>query len=150
MNAQEQEVLQEFQSKLAETFVEGDAVDQLQDQYCALREVYDPKEKALKMSKKEIDEVADKLLAVLDESHDKKVGGIRKTLNWLLDFTAKRKSTEITNKKKLVEILGLETYLEISSISIEDLKKYLTPKQVAEVSEELYTGKRTLKVAKVT
>jgi hypothetical protein len=150
MNAQEQEVLQEFQSKLAEKVVEADAVDVLQDQYCALREVYDPQEKALKIAKKEIDAVGEQLLAVLDENNDKKVGGIRKTVNWLLDFTAKRKSTEITNKEKLIKILGMQTYLEISTISIEDLKKYLTPAQVAEVSEELYNGKRTLKVAKAS
>lgn len=153
MTEQEQELLQTQQlgsltKIITAEKIEADATDQLQDMYCSLREVYDPQEEALKIAKKEIDEVAEQLLSALDQANDEKVDGIRKTVNWLLSFTAKRKSTEITDKKKLIEILGLEAYLAISTVGITEMKKYLTPAQVKQVSTELYSGKRTLKYAK--
>lgn len=157
MTEQEQEMLQEQQiSQLskagASTAVvlgeSSDSLDQIQDLYCSLREVFDPQEEALKIQKKEIDAVQEDLLNAIDKVNDEKSDGIRKTMKWLLSFTAKRKSTEITDKKKLIEILGLEAYLAVSTISITDMKKYLTPIQISQVSTELYTGKRTLKYAK--
>lgn len=152
---QEQELLQQVQldqviSPSVKELGDADNLDAIQDLYCSLREVYDPQEEALKIQKKEIDAVQEDLLTAIDAANDEKADGVRKTINWLLSFTAKRKSTEITDKKKLIEILGLEAYLAMSTVSITDLKKYLTPIQVKQVSSELYTGKRTLKYAKVT
>lgn len=156
MTEQEQEMLQEKQvanlakvgASTASILLEGGKLDEIQDLYCSLREVYDPQEEALKIQKKEIDAVQEDLLNEIDKVTDEKMDGIRKTVKWLLSFTAKRKSTEITDKKKLIEILGLEAYLAVSTISITDMKKYLTPVQIKQVSTELYTGKRTLKYAK--
>lgn len=123
-------------------------VDALQDEYCTIREKFDPAKKKFDILKKELETAADKLLFELDASHDKAAEGIRKTAKWLLSFTAKRKSTTLTDKKKLLALLGADLYLELSEISVENMRKYLTPQQLKLVATEDYTGKRTLKVAK--
>ena len=124
--------------------VEADAVDQLQDLYCALRQVIDPQAAALKIQQKELAEIEEALLAAIDAEHAPQQAGVRKTPNYLLSFAAKGKQTTITDKKKLIEMIGLEAYLAIAEISITDMRKYLTAAQVAQVSQEEHKSKRRL------
>ena len=128
--------------------IEQDTMDKLQDLYCELRAKLDPKLAAIKIEQNEVDAVEEQLLAHLDTNYPIDKGLVRKTQQWLLEAGFKGKATEITDKKGIIAILGLDTYLELSSISITDLKKYLTPPQVAKVSKEVHKNKRRIKYAK--
>lgn len=145
-----QEQIKTLVKPVAEGVSEDQLFDQLQDEYCAARVKFDPIKKQFEIKKKELETSQDKLLALVDAANDKAAEGIRKTAKWLLSFTAKRKATSLTDKKKLIELLGQDLYLELSEISVENMRKYLTPQQVKLVATEDYLGKRTLKVAKNT
>ena len=54
--------------------------------------------------------------------------------------------TEVVDILKAVEFLGEELFLKLAKISVTDLKKYLTPEQVAQVTETEYKTKRRVKV----
>ena len=132
----------------SEKQIHEESLSKLVDLYCSLREVLDPKLAAIKIEQKEFEEVEKELLSAIDQTVKPEDSGVHKTLTYLLSFAAKGKSTSITDKKKIIEILGLDTYLELSEISITDMKKYLTPAQVALVSKEEHKTKRKVTWAK--
>lgn len=129
--------------------IKSEAFDELQDIYCALRQELDPKLAALKIQQKELADVEESLLAALDSTYKPHEDGVRKTEKYLLSFAAKGKATTITDKKKLIEILGLDAYLAMAEISITDMKKYLTAAQVKLVATEVHKNKRRLTYAPV-
>lgn len=65
--------------------------------------------------------------------------------NYYCEFGAKSKSTNITDVKKLHELLGDDVFYEIAKVGIGDIKKYLSLQEQAAVIEEVQEGKRSLK-----
>lgn len=59
---------------------------------------------------------------------------------------AKGKKTELTDAHRAYEILGPELFFKLVSLSITDLKKYMTPEQVAEVTKTTHKTKRRVKI----
>ena len=66
-------------------------------------------------------------------------------------FSSCVKGTQITSMKQAHKLLGDETFYQIASISVGDLKDYLTPEQRAKISKEDHTETRKVvgKPAKV-
>jgi hypothetical protein len=124
------------------------AFDQLVDLYCELRSVIDPKLEALKIEQKELTEVETQLMAAIDEQHQPEDESIRKTQQWLLSFGPKGKQFQLEDKKKLIELLGLGTFIELAEVSVTHIRKYLTESQVAQVGKDVRKTKRKLSYAK--
>lgn len=133
-----------IKAKIKTEAADDEAADQLQNLYCQLRIKIDPKREELKILEKELKPVEEALLEAIDEASEGHEEGVRKTEEFLLSFSAKGKQTDITDKKKLIEILGLEAFIALASISITDMKKYLTDVQVKQVSKESHKTKRKL------
>lgn len=56
-----------------------------------------------------------------------------------LAFGVKGKAREVTNKEKLIELLGADVYIDISDVKLKDIDNYLTLPQ----REEVLTTSRT-------
>lgn len=63
-----------------------------------------------------------------------------------IELGAKGSKTVITDKEKVLELLGEKVFFELAQISITDLKKYLTEDQIEEVTETTRPNKRRAKV----
>ena len=47
---------------------------------------------------------------------------------------------------KVLDVLGLENYKKVTSVSVTSLRKYCTPEQFSEVADESHSGARRLTV----
>lgn len=98
-----------------------------------------PLEKSVSASEKEILKAVDE---VIDESVDITLLGE----DYDLVIGPKGQRTEVTNTLRAAELLGEDLFLKLATVSITNLKKYLTPEQVAEVTKTEYKTKRRVKV----
>lgn len=64
-------------------------------------------------------------------------------------FSACSNKVEITDMPGLVKKIGLDTFLEIASVTVTDLKKVLSENEIAQFSEKKQ-GSRTLKAVEPT
>lgn len=129
--------------------IESESLDQLIDLYCSLRQKLDPKLAALKIEQKELEEVEKELLTALDGQHEPGEEGVRKTLAWMLSFGMKGNQFEVKDKKKLIQLIGIDMFLEIAEVSVTNMRKYLTVPQLAQVGEDVRKSKRKLTYAPV-
>ena len=53
---------------------------------------------------------------------------------------------EISNTELLSDMLGMELFLKLAKVSVADLKAYLTPDQLAQVTKSEFAIKRRVKV----
>jgi hypothetical protein len=53
---------------------------------------------------------------------------------------------EITNTELLSDMLGMELFLKLAKVSVTDLKAYLTPDQLVQVTKSEFAIKRRVKV----
>jgi len=60
---------------------------------------------------------------------------------------AKAKSRVITDKDKVLDFIGAETFINISKVSLTDIDAYLTPEQKEQVLESSQTGARKITVS---
>lgn len=143
-----QDVVEQVQKDVQLSSIDHEALDQLQDTYCDLRKELDPITSKLKIRIKELATVEESLQEALDESYDVASPIIRKTKKYLLDASPRKKARIVKSKEKLIEYLGVETFLAVAEVSIKDMEKYLTPQQLDDVLEEIYKNKRTLNYSK--
>ena len=66
-----------------------------------------------------------------------------------LKLGAKGRSTHITNMELAVDLLGEELFLKLANITMKDLKAYLTPEQLEQVTATKYATKRRVKIEKI-
>lgn len=98
-----------------------------------------PLEKSVAAGEKEILKSVDEVLhesvdvTLLGEDYDLVIG-------------PKGQRTSITDPLAAAKMLGEDLFLKLAKVSITDLKKYLTPEQVAQVTETKYSTKRRVKV----
>lgn len=62
-------------------------------------------------------------------------------------FSKPSNKTTVTDMRKVFEFLGEELFLQLASISMEDLKSYLTKRQLDEVTKVTPSGSRSFKSA---
>lgn len=141
---------EELTTQLAVVGAEESALDQLVDLYCVLREILDPKLAALKIEQKELADVEGQLMAALDDLYSPEDESVRKTLKYLLSFGPKGEQFQLEDKKKLIDIIGLGTFIELAEVSVTNLRKHLTEAQLAEVGKDVRKTKRKLTYAKKT
>lgn len=148
---QKQEKAWKDQVKTAKTLavIDHEALDELQDTYCALREKLDPDIKKFKILTKELDGADEALQTALDEIYAVSQPVVRQTQNYLLDASARKKARIVKSKEKLIEFLGVETFLKVAEVSIKDMEKYLTAQQLDEVLVEIHKNKRSLNFSKL-
>lgn len=79
---------------------------------------------------------ANDTITVTGERHIVKVG-------------AKGKSRTITDLKRISKMMGKKVFMSICSVTLSNVDKYLTPDQVAEVTESKQEGARSIKVEDV-
>lgn len=95
---------------------------------------------------KSVDAGEKEILKTVDEVFDE---GTPVTLNgeeYDLVIGPKGQRTEIVDTLAAAQMLGEELFLKLATVSITNLKKYLTPEQVAAVTETKYATKRRVKV----
>lgn len=63
-----------------------------------------------------------------------------------LQLAAQGKRTELSDTERLFEILGLELFLKLATVKVADLKSYLNPDQLVEVTSSSYAIKRRVKL----
>lgn len=118
------------------------------DIYLAKKADYEKKAAKLAPLAKELSDMEAQFVGVVDESvaDDKDVllTGTDPTLH--VHVSAKGQNTTITDKPKLIELLGQEQFNELATIGITDARKYLTPKQMDAISATERKTKRRLKV----
>ena len=98
-----------------------------------------PLEKAVTAAEKEILNSVDE---VFDEATDVTLFGEE----FDLVIGPKGQRTTLVDTLKAAEMLGEDLFLKLATISITNLKKYLTPEQVEAVTETKYATKRRVKV----
>lgn len=130
--------------------IKHDTLDVLQDLFCSLTTELAPKIAEIKIKEKELKGVEDQLQAGLDELYGVAEDGNRSTDAYIMQYSAKGKATVVTDKKALVEALGLGLFIELAEITLENLKKHLTVAQQATLLKELNKNKRRLKFAPIS
>lgn len=118
------------------------------DAYLAKKADYAKKAAKLEPLAKEIAELEAQFIAVADEAlpADEQTVLVGTDPKTRIEVSAKGNQTKITDKQKLIELIGTEQYLEVATIGITDARKYLTEKQFNSVSVTERVTKRRLKV----
>ncbi len=130
--------------------IESDALASLVNLFCATDSEIEPKRAELKIEEKQLAEIEKELQASLDQANQPEDDGVFKTDEWVLQYAAKGKATQVIDKQKILNILGAKVFLELADFKIADLKKYLTAAQFEEVTKEVRKNKRKLDYAKVS
>src|SRR5271166_2626916 len=99
---------------LDKTINAHEALDQIQDLFCALSAALKPKLDEIKIQEKELKGVEDEMQAALDSLYPAADDGTRKTDSWLMEYSAKGAATVVIDKKALVEALGLGLFIELA------------------------------------
>jgi len=96
----------------------------------------------------EFDMMKKAFLAALDDTFGAYEKGVLNLDNGSVSYTMKKASNTINTagKKKIIDQLGFDTYIELSTVSMTKLKDYLSKKVRDEIVETDRKGARTLKV----
>lgn len=116
------------------------------DEYASLRTKLDKKKDKLKPLEKKVGSLEKGILgavdAVLDPSASIDLQGEENELK----VGPQGQRAELVDTEKAMDILGQELFLKLAKISMTDLKAYMTPEQISEVTESKYAIKRRVKV----
>lgn len=116
------------------------------DEYAGLKAKLTKKQEKLAPLTKEVASLEKGILGAVDEVVDASVPLDLQGYENELKIGAKGEKTALTDIELARDILGEETFMKLVSISITDLKKYMTPEQVEQVSSKSYAIKRRMKV----
>ena len=137
-------------AKKIESQTETEALDQIIGVYCNLRMKLDPKISELKIETKDLDFVEKELLSLIDTLAPAGEEGTIQTDKFLLHFSKKGDTFKVSDKKKLIEFLGIDQFLEIAEVSVTNIRKYLTKDQVEAIGKDIPTTKRKITYAEKT
>jgi hypothetical protein len=111
--------------------------------FAKAKETYEKVSKPFeKLEKAFLEDVADPLLASNEETV--LVGD-----EYDVEIGPKGNRTEITDKKLLIEKLGLDLFLKIATVSVEDMKRYLTDDELKECIANVRKTKRPTNASKL-
>ena len=116
------------------------------DEYASLKTKLDKKKAKLAPLEKEVGKLEKGILGAVDEILDPSVSIDLQGNESELKVGPKGQRTELADAEKAMDILGTELFLKLAKISITDLKAYMTPEQLAEVTQSTYAIKRRVKV----
>lgn len=116
------------------------------DEYADLRAKLDKKQEKLAPLVKEVASLEKGILGAVDEVVDPGTPLDLQGYENELKIGPKGERTSLNDVEAARDILGDEVFMKLVSISITNLKKYMTPEQVDQVSSTSYAIKRRMKV----
>ena len=116
------------------------------DEYADLRAKLDKKQEKLAPLVKEVASLEKGILGAVDEVVDPGTPLNLTGYENELVIGAKGEKIAITEIGFIVDMLGMDTFLKLATVSTTNLKKYLTPEQLEEVTKKSYAIKRRMKV----
>ena len=131
---------------LADSIVQPEVVDE----YATLKNKLTKRQDNLKPLAKQVSDLEKGILGATDEVLDPSVKVTIPGEAFELELGAKGQKTILTDVDKVFEILGFETFMKVAKVSVSDLKSYLNPDQLEEVTE-IKAGaiKRRVKIVKL-
>jgi len=132
----------EVTKELSQDIIAPEVVDEFAE--AALK--YGKKMEKLAPLKKSVEGQEKAILATVDDVVDPATGLTLHGYNHEVVLGPKGNKTEVVNVAKAAEYLGFDLFMELASVSITDLKKYLTPDQVEEVTKVSRKNKRRVKI----
>lgn len=119
---------------------------ELVDEYASKKSKLDKKTAKIAPLKKEVDKLEKGILGAVDEvihpSNPIDLSGIESELK----IGKQGLRTELSDAEAVFDILGAEVFFKLAKISTTDLKAYLTPDQLKEVTISKYAIKRRIKI----
>ncbi len=116
------------------------------DEYAAKKAKLEKKLEKLAPLTKKVDNLAKGILGAVDEVVDPSVPVDLQGYENELKIGAQGEKVAITEIELIVEMLGMGTFLKLATVSTTNLKKYLTPEQLEQVTKKSYAIKRRMKV----
>jgi uncharacterized protein YkvS len=116
------------------------------DEYANIKAKLAKKQEKLAPLAKEVASLEKGILGAVDEVVDPSVALDLQGYENELKIGAQGEKIAITEIGFIVDMLGMETFLKLATISTANLKKYLTPEQMDQVTKKTYAIKRRMKV----
>ena len=116
------------------------------DEYANLKAKLEKKQEKIAPLAKEVASLEKGILGAVDEVVDPSVSLDLQGYENELKIGPKGERTSISDIEGILDIMGMETFLKLCTVSTTNLKKYLTPEQVEAVTKTSYAIKRRMKV----
>lgn len=116
------------------------------DEYAVAAAKLEKRAEKLKPLQKQVKDLELGIIGAVDEVIDPGTKFNLTGNDFELQLGAQGQRAEITNMELAVDLLGEDLFLKLAKISITDLKAYLTPDQLAQVTKSNYKIKRRIKV----
>ena len=116
------------------------------EEYASLKAKLDRKQEKIAPLAKEVATLEKGILGAVDEVVDPGTPLELQGFENELKIGAQGQKVALTDIEACKDILGEETFMALATISVANLKKYLTPEQLEAVTESSYAIKRRLKV----
>ena len=131
--------------ELAEVIVQPEVVDE----YATISAKLAKRQENLKPLVKQVSDLEKGIIGATDEVLDPGSKVTLAGIKFNLDLGAQGQRTALTDIEKVFEMLGFETFMKVAKVSVTDLKSYLNPDQLAEVTESKFSIKRRVKIVKL-
>ena len=131
--------------ELADVIVQPEVVDE----YATLKAKLTKRQDNLKPLVKQVGDLEKGIVGATDEVLDPGIEVTLPGINFELQLGAQGQKTALTDIEKVFELLGFETFMKVAKINVADLKAYLNPDQLAEVTESKFGIKRRVKIEKL-
>lgn len=131
--------------ELAECIIQPEVVDE----YATLSVKLKKRQENLAPLAKQVGDLEKGIIAATDEVLDAESKATLPGIDFELQLGAQGQRTSLTDIEKVFEFLGFETFMKVAKVSVSDLKSYLNPDQLAEVTESKFAIKRRVKIVKL-
>ena len=132
---------------------EHDTLQMAVDRYAELdKEIAKKTEKFNKSIKALVGERAEleaKLLEHVEETTDPEDAATVNGVKYAVEFSYRGKKTDILSKDLLIERMGKDLYMDVSTVSLTDIRRYLTDKQLEGVLVEAHVNARRKKIVEL-
>lgn len=103
----------------------------------------------LKPKEDQFAKMKEQILSIYSEDLAKADGTMVEAKEFGAEIGAASIKREVTNKAELLEVLGMERFMQLANFKLTDIDSYLTPEEKAKVLTEERTGARSVKFYKV-
>lgn len=103
----------------------------------------------LKPKEDQFAKMKEQILSIYSEDLAKADGTMVEAKEFGAEIGAASIKREVTNKAELLEVLGMERFVQLANFKLTDIDSYLTPEEKAKVLTEERTGARSVKFYKV-
>lgn len=116
------------------------------DEYAKLKAKLDKKNEKIAPLAKEVAALEKSIIGAVDEVVDPSVSIDLQGNENELKLGPKGQRTSLSEAEKVYDMVGSELFFKLATIKVTDLKSYLTPDQLEEVTKSSYVIKRRVKV----